>query len=166
MLQPTQQRGQQAWLGVWAQHCGQGLGWNHPPGLEQPQDDPEVGSQPWGHTWTGLLARGMDRSLLNSGGSRAGACPAKEGALAVPGWGHKQGEGEQEPAEPRLFELGIALFGLGSKPVEGKCPPQFTSSFLCALWASIPPHTRTQPNLSSVEDQQCPGLEHTSGRKG
>lgn len=69
---------------------------------------------------TGLLAKGMDRNLLNSRGSRAGPSPAMEGALAVAGWGLKHlwalaGEkGEHEPAGARLFELGTELFGPGS----------------------------------------------------
>lgn len=44
----------------------------------QPQDEAKVGIPP--HTaGTGLLAKGMDRNLLNSGGSRAGpAQPRKE----------------------------------------------------------------------------------------
>lgn len=89
------------------------------------------------HGWTGLLAKGMDRSLLNSRGSRAGACPAKERAQTSLGPG--RGKGEHEPAEPGPFELGTDLSGPGCQPAEGKCPPQFTSSFLCALWGSIPP---------------------------
>lgn len=54
--------------------------------------------------------------------------------------GHGRGKGEHEPADPRLFELDTELSGPGSQPVEGKSiPPQLPSSFLYAVWGSIPP---------------------------
>lgn len=63
---------------------------------------------------TGLLARGMDRSLVNSAGNRAGpAQPRKEPGLGVQmSLGPGRGKGEHEPADPRLFELTLNCLGL------------------------------------------------------
>lgn len=136
--------GSALWAGGWAGTILQVL--------EAPQD-------PSPHTWDRAAGqrdgqepaefkREQDRGLPSQGRS---PCSCRLGAQASLGPG--RGKGEHEPAGPRLFELGTEMFGPGAQPVEGKGPPQFTSSFLCAL----SPHTRTRPNLSLAEDQQCPG---------